>query len=255
MVFNLTVLKSRKGFTLVEMLVSTAIIGVLLTAMALIFSPVSSLANSIRRNSKADLIAVELGNYIEGRLLKANVVYIFNAKLEDELSEFWSESDDENLLNGIIILNRTNGKIYDARDSYNRLTEELTQIEPIGTVGDFVSSSGAVGDLPSPNAVYYDYFYNDLTFPMRLEAIFGNESFMRVSYTPMAQGPDLVPEPLSLERTKSFFLLNKNIRTNAPDDDNYAKAYEEHPDYPNYHENASEHEYIVIFYKRFDFGD
>ena len=64
-------LKYKKGFTLVELLVATAITSILLVAAMSLFTPVRNIAGQIEGDVTTDNITTSMNNYIASRLNKA----------------------------------------------------------------------------------------------------------------------------------------------------------------------------------------
>ncbi|MDR1754681.1 MAG: type II secretion system GspH family protein [Eubacterium sp.] len=220
--FNIFKIKSKKGFSLTEVLVATAVIAVLMTAMAMLLSSAQGIFTSLRRDSQADAVTALLGDYIEGRLKTANEVYIYNINKDgnDESTSFSDMISDDawyydpvKYKNGIIIISSSGGRIYD----------NMNIVDSSGNVAGFIAED--------KNIAFKDEFYNNCEYPVKIESIFGENSYLKITHTPMRNG-----ERLSAERVKSFFLLNGRIINGG-----------------NYDPLDADPKYILIYYKRYKF--
>ena len=98
-------LKRRKGFTLTEMIVVTAIIGIIMATVVAFADPMRKTIRNTEARSNALTINEVLGKYIEHNLAYANQVAVFvgydydptNVDIEkayDEIKANWTESND-----------------------------------------------------------------------------------------------------------------------------------------------------------------
>ncbi|MDR2532536.1 MAG: prepilin-type N-terminal cleavage/methylation domain-containing protein [Oscillospiraceae bacterium] len=58
-------LKSKKGFTMVELMICIGIFAILIAAMAMLFNPVNAIIQSTRRNARVDGVLETIGSYIK----------------------------------------------------------------------------------------------------------------------------------------------------------------------------------------------
>ena len=77
--------KRSKGFTLIEMVISVALLGILVTGVVMFMSPVMDMIQSNKKNARATMLAETINSYVMGNLSKAKIVYIFAGQNVDSI--------------------------------------------------------------------------------------------------------------------------------------------------------------------------
>lgn len=103
--------RNSSGFTLVEVIVSTALLGVLIIGILLFMTPVFSLAGSSETNTKANRFATTLELYVSKSLRSSVYVKVFTgAKIGDVTSNsgaIYTDADFQSMKD-FVIANSTN---------------------------------------------------------------------------------------------------------------------------------------------------
>lgn len=79
MLSNLRLLlrKRNKGFTLIEMVIAVALLGILVSGIVMFMSPIMDMIKNNKKNARATMLAETINTYIMGTLSKAKVVEVF----------------------------------------------------------------------------------------------------------------------------------------------------------------------------------
>lgn len=78
--------RNNKGFTLVEVIVSCALLGILILGMAFFATPIFDLIKDTQKDARATMLAESLNSYIYGLLKNAKYVAVFENVGPDDLA-------------------------------------------------------------------------------------------------------------------------------------------------------------------------
>lgn len=221
-------LKSKKGFTLAELVIAIAVMSVLLAAMTAVFAQAMGVADKMRKNTFADGAAVEITDYIEDKIAKANVITIQYLDGTDDLMKATSAGTPFNVgddcpdftQKGLLLIEQTGssgGRIYDIRLS-ERYTPPAPATEDAARYR--YADSTKLDTLASEaNKVFLDDFYLDCTYSFDISVFNGKEDYINIKTTIEQEG-----KTLTAPREKNFFLLN-HYSTISADTRDTSKKY------------------------------
>jgi prepilin-type N-terminal cleavage/methylation domain-containing protein len=155
-------LRHKKGFTLVELLVSVGVIGFLMIAMAALFQPVSNMVFGTRRDARMDSILTSIGDYVRKSTDVSEVIgiYRFNSdpaepesvELDEALNIFYA--DGRGYVYALYFCN--SGRLFDLGNI------ESLDIEDFDSLVDefFADTPIAIQNLQD-KAVFNEDYYNN----------------------------------------------------------------------------------------------
>lgn len=240
-------LLKRKGFTLVELIVSMAIFGLLVAAAMAMFGPVQSIVSSLDADVTINATTDTLSGYIYGKM---NKTVTYNIEQYDDVSLMAGASTDGSAAKRIA------GMISDIEDAsiestYCMLIRPETDGYRLYDLGAVTAESftSVVNDATklSRYALFSDHYYGDVdyrfTFSTTPQDAQNNEKkWCRIGVTAFDQDGNVVVE----ERAQMFKLLNMEMNNLTP----YSAPELEKLDNPGYDGSKT----IVIIYRIKDYS-
>lgn len=88
--FNLKRLLSKRnksGFTLIEVIIAMALLGILVTGVVMFASPILTMVSNNKKNAQANMLSESINTYIMGNIRSARIVEIFAGQNLDYIME------------------------------------------------------------------------------------------------------------------------------------------------------------------------
>lgn len=204
MVLNKNI-KTKKGFTLVEVLIAVAITMMLLAAVMSLFSPISKMLNSVKSNSIADTICTNSANYVAKKVTIATTIKIAGY---DSLAEMKAASSA--MVNSITL--GSGEKLYamvitDADADGPNALYDLGEVDG-STIVSMLTDKASL----TPYRVFEDIYYGnmDIKFGFELETT----KWVNIKTTAYSQDGDKITDT----RENMFRLMNKAASATAMND-------------------------------------
>lgn len=238
--------KIKKGFTLVEVVVASAITAILIAAVIAVFQPTVALMASINQNVFVNRVSDTVSDYVFDRLVKANNYKIYgysynnlnSITTQDYVNNYYTKRDAATEKVYAMLISNDNGIVDGARTFGNY------------KVYDFMEVTGSDTFLTNLNlkdnfSVLNDDYYLDSNYKFTFDTSIDNTDignvkvWCNVRMTPFNSSGELI----SSERNNTFKLLNMNSIGGLPDSGDNLKEY-------TYDEDTQ----ILILYKIKNFG-
>lgn len=238
-------LKLKKGFTLVEVIIASAITVILIAAVMALFGPTKALISDIDKNVETNAISDTLSGYVFDNMSRASdyQIYVFkNSQLNAQTSvvqAYITAADPKETVYSMVISNSSvnasgtvvfgDYRIFD----FGKLTAGTQFTDRIATKNNF--------------RVFNDEFYRNANYRFSYETTIDNSLvgsgivtvWCRMGIEPYDADGNLIAE----ERTNMFKLLNINTSGTLAYSDDKLKDY-------SYDEDTQ----IVILYKIKKYG-
>lgn len=180
--FRLLVKKRNRGFTLVEMIVSVAILAILMAGMMLFISPVVRSFNDTNRNMLAENVSTCVQKYITSSIRNADKVIVFGNTNDEQLKI--SGNDKISALKKFCADNKTSGGAnayvlkcislrFDDTDGRYYLYHETINTSGVGDTTDPLNAATRFNVF---SKVLYRDLYIDFTFQKPLDMDKAGES-------------------------------------------------------------------------------
>lgn len=221
---------SKKGFTLVELIVAVGVMAVLMGAMAAIAIPVMNGVTSARRDHYADNITVVMENYIRHCIGTATSVRLYESTDTGTITlpkvyKTHADDDDSKLFDTYALVT-ANGKLYDL----GKLTKVTNSGGVFRVESDSPAISGDAADLTtSYSALTSASVLNDARSVFNDAFYSGQQHIFRYELYPSdGASPDQYPSALIMTRAlkrygsdivhpgRSFALLFMDDSGNGP---------------------------------------
>ncbi len=165
-------LRRKKGFTLTELIVSVAIIGLLMACVAAFAQPVRSMMTGVRSNSDSLKICEIIGNYLERRVAYADMVEVYagyeitDSDVNNRFNQLRdTDKVDPRYTKGMLVLH-----LVKSSDGDDKNTFMLYDV-PIQTGSAIPASKAALEE--SDHGVFTKEFYNGYQFFMTTDEKMG----------------------------------------------------------------------------------
>lgn len=86
--------RNNGGFTLIEVVIAMALLGVLVTGVMMFMSPIITMVQNNKKNARATLLSEAINTYVMGNLSKAKIVTTFAGSNLDEVMSSGSATFD-----------------------------------------------------------------------------------------------------------------------------------------------------------------
>lgn len=166
-------IRNKKGFTLVEMIISLAIISIMMMGMLAFFGPVTTMVGEMKEKTNAETAIVSINTYITKCIRDAKKVAVYQYYKYEELPQmsitpskvpFSSEKDEVKCLR--LAWTKRTGSSY----GYILIEEEV-DYDNLSNLIIKNSKNYTSDSVPDAKKVFKDGYYKDLNFLFKVNKI------------------------------------------------------------------------------------
>lgn len=169
--------RNRGGFTLAEVIVSSALLVILLLGMAFFISPVMSMIGSNEQASRADTVATSIEYYLSRSLRNASHIAIYTGASYDEVQ---SNETVKNEVNEMLNCVKSNSKntlkcisIRKGYDGFEQVYKYFISNETFASSSDILLDGNSLNStLDEDKLVFEKAFFRDLYFDIDISRPF-----------------------------------------------------------------------------------
>lgn len=205
---------SKKAFTLVEVIVATAIMGLLIAAVMALFGPVRGIISGLDENIYLNMTTDNLSNYVYN-CLNRSTTYNIGAYTADQLVADESEDSVAKRI-GVMIADIDDPSCEDVRCLLIKASDatgyRLYDLGKIATVNDYFTKINNYSRYALFSEDYYQGANFKFAFTTSSSGGSSDQKWCKISVTPFDMDGSLIIE----ERSHMFKLLNMSLTNVAP---------------------------------------